>query len=185
VVAARVFVEDAGLAWNAAERFVNLPSLLRIVACVAMMGVGWALLRDGGSRLETGSRLALFSLGGVGLLAASSLAWIEPLRHALVEANRGNDTVLAATLAQRIQTGLSILWTLYAAATLATGFVRNLQSLRWAALGLFGLVITKVFLVDLSDLPGVYRVISFLVLGLVLLGVSYFYQRAARRPARS
>jgi uncharacterized membrane protein len=39
-----------------------------------------------------------------------------------------------------------------------------------------------VFAVDLAAVHTGYRIVSFLVLGLVLLGVSYLYQRV-RRPA--
>lgn len=46
-----------------------------------------------------------------------------------------------------------------------------------AGLGLLGLVIAKVFLVDLSDLDGLLRVASFMGLGLSLLGVAYLHQR--------
>jgi uncharacterized membrane protein len=181
LTAARVFLEDSGLAWSAAERFVNVPSLLRVGACVAMLGVGWMLRRGDATEMEARARVALAALGGVGLLGALSAAWIEPLRWAAGHAREAGDTETASALTRRIQTGLSILWTLYAAATLTIGFVRREELLRWAALALFGFVVAKVFLVDLSDLPGIYRVVSFLVLGLVLLGVSYFYQRSSRK----
>ncbi len=36
----------------------------------------------------------------------------------------------------------------------------------------------KVFLVDLSELGGIARVIGFLVVGALLVGVSYLYQRS-------
>jgi uncharacterized membrane protein len=50
----------------------------------------------------------------------------------------------------------------------------------YAGLALFGLAAGKVFLYDLSFLERTYRILSFLVLGIVLLVVSFFYQR---RPA--
>ncbi len=74
--------------------------------------------------------------------------------------------------------GLSVLWTLYAGAALAWGFLRSAAVVRYAALGLFGLTIAKVFLVDLAAVETAYRIVSFLILGLVLLGVSFLYQRA-------
>ena len=54
--------------------------------------------------------------------------------------------------------------------------------IRWV--GILTLVVTvlKVFLVDLSTLGGAYRVVGFLVVGLLLLAVSYLYQRR-RAPA--
>ena len=48
---------------------------------------------------------------------------------------------------------------------------------------LLGVTIVKVFLVDLSSLDQIYRVISFVVLGAILLAVSFLYQRAQKRLA--
>ncbi|MGI8426689.1 MAG: DUF2339 domain-containing protein [Actinomycetota bacterium] len=46
-----------------------------------------------------------------------------------------------------------------------------------AALGLLGLTILKVFLYDLSFLAQLYRILSFIGLGLILMTASYVYQR--------
>lgn len=185
LVAARVFVPGAGPAWDATDRFLSPPALLRIGACLAMMAAAWLLRREDATNAEGIAHTALGALGGVGLLGALSLAWADPLRHAAAEARQAVNEDLATALSRRLQTGLSILWTLYAAAVLAVGFARRAEVLRWGALALFGLVVAKVFLVDLSDLPGIYRVVSFLVLGIVLLAVATVYQRLARkRPPR-
>jgi uncharacterized membrane protein len=34
-----------------------------------------------------------------------------------------------------------------------------------------------VFFIDMSDLTGIYRALSFIGLGLVLMGIGWFYQR--------
>ena len=60
---------------------------------------------------------------------------------------------------------------------LALGFSRNSAFLRWQALLLLALSIGKVFLVDVSELSQGYRILSFLGLGALLLGVSFVYQR--------
>ncbi|HEX9449132.1 MAG TPA: DUF2339 domain-containing protein, partial [Dongiaceae bacterium] len=49
--------------------------------------------------------------------------------------------------------------------------------LRHAAAGVILLVVFKVFLVDAAGLPGLYRVASFLGLGLCLITFGYLYQR--------
>ena len=49
-------------------------------------------------------------------------------------------------------------------------------------MALFGLTVLKVFLVDLSSLGGIYRILGFMGVGLVLLAVSFLYQRARRKP---
>jgi uncharacterized membrane protein len=81
----------------------------------------------------------------------------------------------------RTQVGLSVLWTVYAGLALARGFLRANAALRYAALGLFGLTVIKVFAVDLAAVRTVYRILSFLVLGVVLLLVGLLYQKARRQ----
>ena len=56
--------------------------------------------------------------------------------------------------------------------------------LRWFGLGLLALATAKVFLYDLASLDAVYRVMSFIVLGILLLLSAYAYRRlgAATEP---
>lgn len=76
------------------------------------------------------------------------------------------------------QMALSVLWSIYAGALAAIGFVRRSAGLRWAALALFGLTVTKAMLVDIAGLQQLYRIIVFLVLGLLLLLVAWGYHQA-------
>ena len=62
---------------------------------------------------------------------------------------------------------------------------RQSPPLRWQALVLFGLVVVKVFVYDSSYLERFYRILSFLVLGLVLLIVSFLYQSKNSREGTS
>ncbi len=80
---------------------------------------------------------------------------------------------------------LSIAWTLNAGVLLIIGFVRWDKLFRLSALGLFALTIAKVFVFDLSKQVVVYRIISFGVLGVVLLLASLLYQRLSARFAES
>ena len=66
---------------------------------------------------------------------------------------------------------------LFGAILLAAGFWRRSSFLRWQALVLLAVSIAKVFLVDTSELSQGYRILSFLGLGALLLGVSFVYQR--------
>jgi uncharacterized membrane protein len=65
----------------------------------------------------------------------------------------------------------------FGAALLAVGFWRRSAYLRWQALLLLAVAIGKVFLVDVSELSQGYRILSFIGLGALLLGVSFVYQR--------
>jgi len=71
----------------------------------------------------------------------------------------------------------SLAWGLYAMSLLVIGVWRRIPALRQVSLGFLLLTVAKVFLFDLSNLGGLYRVLSFLGLGLGLILVSLFYQR--------
>jgi uncharacterized membrane protein len=86
-------------------------------------------------------------------------------------------------LEQTAQTALSVVWAAYAAVLLALGFWLRVEALRWAALGLFGLTLAKVVLVDMAGLPGLYRVAAFLVLSLMMGAAAWGYQKVQRLTA--
>ena len=72
---------------------------------------------------------------------------------------------------------ISVLWTLFSIVIMIFGFIKNRSSLRKCAIGLFVVTMIKVFLVDMARVSTPYRVISFMVLGLMLIGASYLYYR--------
>jgi uncharacterized membrane protein len=120
-------------------------------------------------------------MAGLVLLFVLSVNWTR-YQQGLQAAVRGSDRgQLVSELRWRTQVGLSMLWTLYAAAALAWGFLRSNAALRYAALALFGLTVIKVFAVDLAAVKTAYRILSFLVLGVVLLLVSLAYQKGRVR----
>ncbi|MFD2204815.1 DUF2339 domain-containing protein [Kiloniella antarctica] len=71
----------------------------------------------------------------------------------------------------------SAAWLLYAGLLLAVGIFRDISKVRHASLALVLLVTSKVFLWDMAALSGLYRVASFIGLGLCLIGVGFLYQR--------
>jgi uncharacterized membrane protein len=73
--------------------------------------------------------------------------------------------------------GLSAWWMLYGACLMTIGFMRRSAFLRWQALALLALSVGKVFLNGVSLESQGYRVLSFLGLGVLLLAVSFAYQR--------
>ena len=60
---------------------------------------------------------------------------------------------------------------------LGIGIVFNSQRARLASAAVIALTILKAFLVDMSTLTGVYRALSFMCLGLVLVAIGWLYQR--------
>ena len=71
----------------------------------------------------------------------------------------------------------SALWMLYGAMLMVIGFQRRSSYIRWLALALLGVTIFKVFLYDMSELERVYRIVSFIGLGVLLLAISFAYQK--------
>jgi uncharacterized membrane protein len=64
---------------------------------------------------------------------------------------------------------------------LVIGILANSQRARLASAVVIALTIGKVFLIDLSTLTGVYRALSFMGLGLVLVAIGWFYQKVLFR----
>ena len=78
----------------------------------------------------------------------------------------------------------SIVWLVYAVILLALGIALAKSLLRYASLAVLIVTVLKVFLIDMAGLTGLYRVGSFLGLGLSLIGIGYIYQRFVfPRPA--
>jgi uncharacterized membrane protein len=65
----------------------------------------------------------------------------------------------------------------YGAGLMWLGFARKSALLRWQAILLIAVTVLKVFFFDVSALDHAWRVLSFIILGALLLGVSYAYQR--------
>ena len=71
--------------------------------------------------------------------------------------------------------GVSILWSLFALGMIIGGIRHASRALRYAGLLLFAVVVAKIFFSDLAGLEPVYRVIAFLVLGILLVSGSFVY----------
>ena len=80
--------------------------------------------------------------------------------------------------------GITILWSVFAIAFIAAGIRRTVRPLRYLGLILFAVVVGKVFLVDLKDMEMIYRVIAFLVVGVILLMGSFAYIYSDRKFIR-
>ncbi|MBR1157749.1 DUF2339 domain-containing protein [Bradyrhizobium elkanii] len=80
----------------------------------------------------------------------------------------------------------SIAWLMFGVALLGVGIMVNSQRARLASAAVIGLTILKAFLIDMSTLTGVYRALSFMCLGIVLVAIGWLYQRILfRRRAAS
>ena len=82
---------------------------------------------------------------------------------------------------QTPQLALSAFWAALGFGALVAGLARDLKPLRLGGLALLGIAVGKVFVVDLAALQSIWRVGSFLALGLLLLAGAFAYQRARRQ----
>jgi uncharacterized membrane protein len=99
-------------------------------------------------------------------------------RIALARAATGADMKVELNQLENLeQLLLSGAWLIYSVVLMVLGIIRRMQTLRLAAIILFGITILKIFLYDLSFLDTLYRIFSFIGLGLILLGASYLYTR--------
>ncbi|HEX2327094.1 MAG TPA: DUF2339 domain-containing protein [Candidatus Angelobacter sp.] len=78
----------------------------------------------------------------------------------------------------------SVIWLVYGAGLMLFGFWKQSSFVRWQALVLMAVTIGKVFIYDTWNLEQGYRVLSFIALGVVLMGLSYIYHRDWLRLSR-
>jgi uncharacterized membrane protein len=80
---------------------------------------------------------------------------------------------------------VSVAWAIYGTATFSIGLQRGLSAWRWFAMALLLATILKVFLVDMAEVRQIWRVLSFVVLGGLLMGCSFLYVRHEKRKPRA
>jgi uncharacterized membrane protein len=170
ILAVRVLAADDGIAQSAAGTLLSWPLLSRIGACVAIGIAGGGLARSADPGVRYVGR-AISGAAGLILLYVLSVSWTR-----YQEALRSPGSP-RADFRWRTQAGLSVLWAIYAGVALAWGFARSNPAVRYAALALLGLTVFKVFAVDFAEVKTAYRILSFVVLGVVLLLVSLAYQK--------
>ena len=130
--------------------------------------------------------LVLF-IGGLSIISLYNL-----LRHLAAKGSVGNSTVqvlvsvytlviTTQNLMAHYDVGfdniwISVVYILAALAWIVIGFTRRYELMRRLGLGLALLSVGKVFLLDLTGLSQPQRIVSFIVMGVVLMGISYVYQ---------
>jgi uncharacterized membrane protein len=175
--------------WHGREDFVpifNRYALPALTVALCVLSVARATRRfraDSAGHLPPKSidQLAwvLAGLGGIGLLWM--VLSLETYQYAIFP--RWGSWIDPDDRWRFAQAALSVFWAVYAAVVLAAGFWRDSLALRSTALGLFGLTLGKVFLVDMSGLPGFFRVVAFFALAVLMGGGAWIYQRRERRPS--
>lgn len=80
------------------------------------------------------------------------------------------------------QYSYSAVWLIFGVVLLFAGLLLRSQPARLASAAVVALTIAKVFLVDMADLTGIFRALSFIGLGVVLVGIGLLYQRLLFPP---
>lgn len=110
--------------------------------------------------------IALAALGFV----AINTVWLRIAHHYLGIAWEGAALFGSFT----VQAGLSILWTSLGLAVTVTAHRRGLRAVWLGGATLLGVVVAKLLLVDLSNADGAARIVTFIVVGVLMLVVGYF-----------
>ncbi|MCH7632744.1 MAG: DUF2339 domain-containing protein, partial [Planctomycetes bacterium] len=178
-----MLIDTLGFALSGAwESLVGICTNRNFVVGLFVLALGF-LAHWRMRRLPPRTRSPLFSPGtilGTLVLVLTVITWVPTFEIARVFrfesfADGFDDPTLA------MQVAISVYWGLNASALLVVGFAGRFAVVRYAAIALFGLTIGKVFLVDLAHLDMLYRVISFMVVGALLMAASLLYQRLSAR----
>ena len=153
--------------WIYGATYAAGPALIRLMdfaLCLSLLACAFGQLRDHPLAKPIG--LAAGYIGLALLLLYLTLELNTALGH-FVPASRAG--------------GVTVLWAAYALTLLLFGLARTARSLRYIGLAIFAVVVVKVFFFDLVSLDAIYRIIAFIVLGLILLGAALVYLKFRQR----
>ena len=87
------------------------------------------------------------------------------------------DEIVYTSKLKVVKTGLPVLWGIFSFVFLIIGIKRQLKELRIIALTLLGITIVKLFSYDISNVSETGKIIAFILLGVLILIISFVYQR--------
>lgn len=143
---------------------------------LAMIGVllalaGWmrSIRQHGIVSGERESSAALYGSLGVGAFIAANGGLLRALHH-LAGVPYALEPMLRSTL---VQAALSIFWSVLALTVMVIATRQRLRALWLVGAALMGVVVIKLFLVELSRVGSVERIVSFMVVGMLMLLIGY------------
>ena len=171
--------------FSTTQLIFNMRMATYTVAVAVLGVVAWYAARRTDEAARTVAAIAVVALNILALIALShevadyyarQMTALRPLRS-----GRNQWIPAYANNWRRIQIErdftYSALWMAYGAMLMVVGFFRRSAFVRWQALVLIAVTIVKVFVYDVSQLDRGYRIVSFIVLGGLLLAISFVYQR--------
>jgi len=160
-----LLLENPMLSWmTLTGRFINLLLLAYALPAVLMLLLSYAV---------AGRRPAAYA----NTIAAGALVFA--LSYLTLEIRRlyHGANIIEGLTGDAEQYTYSIAWLIFGVVLLGIGILVNSQRARLASAVVIALTILKAFVIDMSTLTGVYRALSFICLGLVLVAIGWLYQR--------
>ena len=154
---------------------------LLVIAAVAAARWMTSAARARGSALDIWAGHVLAPLGLAllfGLCTAETQSFFAERAR---EARAARDHEAAVAAGRQAGLALSVLWTLFATGLLAAGLALRSRGLFYTAYALFGVTAVKVVMIDLATMPTLYRMLSFLALGVLLLAGAWLNLRFRER----
>lgn len=161
IVPLKLLIFDLPWGW---ETYHRLPKFGNTIVWMQIFSLGALVAaHHAGRRAAPGVWAAILHCSAI----VSAIAIVS------IELGRGNPTWGSPSV--------TLVWAVAAFVVSGAGIALRRAYLRWLALALFGAAALKAFLLDMAGLHGLPRIAAFLGLGLLLLVLSYVYQRLAPR----
>ena len=158
----------------------NMRMATYAVAVLVLGAVAWYASKREDDSARTVAAVALVALNVLALIALTREVADYYGRQMIAVRPQPNRWIYAndfRRIAIERDFTFSALWMAYGAMLMVVGFLRRSAFVRWQALLLIAATIVKVFVYDVSQLDRGYRIVSFIVLGVLLLAISFVYQR--------
>lgn len=78
------------------------------------------------------------------------------------------------------QIAITLLWILFGISMFVISLLQNIQMGKKVAMGLIFIAVLKAFFIDLIDADAIYRIILFIVVGVLLFVLAYYYKKMAK-----
>jgi uncharacterized membrane protein len=168
--------------FSTTQLIFNMRMTTYAIAVAVLAAVAWYASERGDDTAQSVAAVAIIALNALALIALTR----EVSDYYARQMNIYRPTVLNRWQAvygdiHRLEIErdftYSALWMAYGAMLMIVGFTRRSAFVRWQALLLIAATTAKVFIYDVSQLDKGYRIVSFIILGVLLLAISFVYQR--------
>jgi uncharacterized membrane protein len=153
-------------------RLLSALIITAVLSCIAAM-----IHKHRDQLIADETTLLMFYYIGINasLLWALSLEVVDYYNAKVASARDNGSTISTYENSKRV--ALSILWLGYASIALVIGIMDKVRFIRQFAIGLLAITVFKICLYDTANLSDIYRFVSFITLGIILLMIGFAYYR--------